>query len=117
MTPRNNRDTADPRAVDTFEATSERSAFADSGDTISTRPASSAHRSRRCTRIAVSLPVVVRDQFGGREETRTQFVMVRGAVVGTTSSLRVGHKLTLQIAKTGRAAECHVVGIEPGAKD
>src|SRR5947207_1448081 len=74
-------------------------------------------RSRRYTRIAISLPVVVRDQFGGREETRTQFVTVRGAIIATNSILRVGHKLTLQIAKTGNAAECHVVGIEPVVKD
>src|SRR5262249_37332824 len=67
--------------------------------------------------IAASLPIVMRDQFGGREETRTQFVMVRGAVVTTTSNVRLGHKLTLQIAQTGRAAECSVVGIEPGLKD
>ena len=104
MTARNNMDTADPQAVDTFEATSGNSK-------------SSTQRSRRTVRIAVSLPVVVRDQFGGREETRTQFVMVRGAVVATTSNVRVGHKLTLQIAKTGRAAECTVTSVDPVLKD
>ena len=109
-------DTADPQAADAFEATSGRSTF-DKGEAISSHPASSTQRSRRYTRIAVSLPVVVRDQFGGREETRTQFVMVRGAVLATASNFRVGHKLTLQIAKTGRAAECHVVGLEHVAKD
>ncbi|PYY16892.1 MAG: hypothetical protein DMG60_13520 [Acidobacteria bacterium] len=116
MTPRNDMDTADPQAADAFEATSGRSTF-DKGEAISSHPASSTQRSRRYTRIAVSLPVVVRDQFGGREETRTQFVMVRGAVLATASNFRVGHKLTLQIAKTGRAAECHVVGLEHVAKD
>ena len=112
MTPRNDI-TADPRAADVFEATSGKNTSIDSGGLTSNRPA----RSRRYTRIAISLPVVVRDQFGGREETRTQFVTVRGAIIATNSILRVGHKLTLQIAKTGNAAECHVVGIEPVVKD
>jgi len=114
MTPRNDMDTAEPQA-DTFEVTSGHNAF--SGEAISTRPGTSTQRSRRHTRIAVSLPIVVRDQFGGREETRTQFVTVRGAVIETSSNVRVGHKLTLQIARTGRAAECHVVGIEPTGKN
>lgn len=115
MTSRNNMGTADPQAADALEPTSGHSTF--EGEAIASRPASSTQRSRRHTRIAVSLPMVIRDQFGGREETRTQFVMVRGAVVATTSNVRVGHKLTIQIAKTGRAAECHVVGIEPGQKN
>jgi len=102
-------ETADPQTHETFEGTS-------AGETTSTRLAST-QRSRRYTRTAVSLPIVLRDQFGGREETRTQFVMIRGAVVATTSNVRVGHKLTIQLAKTGRAAECHVVGIEPVLKD
>ena len=104
MTPRNDMETTAPQTHDTFEGTS-------AGETTSTRLAPSGQRSRRYTRIAVSLPIVLRDQFGGREETRTQFVMIRGAVVATTSNVRVGHKLTIQIAKTGRAAECHVVGL------
>ena len=99
--------TADPQA-DAFEATSNHSTSVDGGLT-STRAA----RSRRYTRTAIALPIVVRDQFGGREETRTQFVTVRGALIATNLNLRVGNKLTLQIAKTGRAAECHVVGVEP----
>lgn len=109
--------TADPQLTDGFETTSGSSTSVDSGEAISTRPASSTQRSRRPLRIAVSLPVIVRDQFGGREETRTQFVMVRGAVIVTTSNLRVGHKLTLQIVKSGRAAECTVTGIESQLKD
>jgi len=115
MTPRNNMDTADPQATETFEATSSNNSFVDGNEAISTRQTST--RSRRSARIAVSIPVVVRDQFGGREETRTQFVMVRGAVIATSSNVRVGHKLTLQIAKTGRAAECTVTSIEPVLKD
>ena len=107
MTPRNDMDTADPQTTDTLEPTSGNGTFVSGGS------ASSTHRSRRAIRIAVSLPVVVRDQFGGREETRTQFVMVRGAVIATTSNIRVGHKLTVQIAKTGRAAECTVTSVEP----
>lgn len=109
--------TADPQAADDFEATSGHSAFVGGNESTTSRTAVSTQRSRRPIRIAVSLPVVVRDQFGGREETRTQFVMVRGAVIATTSNVRVGHKLTLQIAKTGRAAECHVTSIEPVLKD
>src|SRR5262249_46371185 len=111
MTPRNKMDTADPQATDTFEAASSNSIFGDGGEVVFTPPISST-RSRRTTRIAVSIPVVVRDQFGGREETRTQFVMTRGAVITTTSNIRVGHKLAVQIAKTGRAAECTVTSIE-----
>src|SRR5215813_2419519 len=38
--------------------------------------------------------------------------MTRGAVITTTSNIRVGHKLAVQIAKTGRAAECTVTSIE-----
>lgn len=106
--------TADPQATDALEPTSGHRTF--EGQAIS-RSASSTQRPRRYTRIAVSLPIVIRDQFGGREETRTQFVMVRGAIVTSTANVRVGHKLTVQIAKTGRAAECHVVGIEPGLKN
>jgi len=108
-------DTAGPQATDTFEATSSNSPFGDAGEVIFTPPIPST-RSRRAPRIAVSIPVVVRDQFGGREETHTQFVMGRGAVIATTSNVRVGHKLTLQIAKTGRAAECTVTSIEPVLK-
>jgi TonB family protein len=115
MTPRNNMDTADPQATETFEETSGNSSFVDGNEAISTRQTST--RSRRSARIAVTIPVVVRDQFGGREETRTQFVMVRGAVIATNSNVRVGHKLALQIAKTGRAAECTVTSIEPVLKE
>lgn len=108
-------DTADPQATDAFEAKSGNNPFGDGGEVIFTPPIPST-RSRRTPRIAVSIPVVVRDQFGGREETHTQFVMGRGAVIATTSNVRVGHKLTVQIAKTGRAAECTVTSIEPVLK-
>jgi TonB family protein len=72
-------------------------------------------RSKRAVRIAVVLPIELRDQFGGRHDARTQFVMLRGAVLSTNSSLRVGHKLTVQNLKSGRSAECHVISIEPAA--
>src|SRR5690349_24971598 len=71
-------------------------------------------RSKRAVRIAVSLPVEIRDQFGGKDQPRTQFVMLRGCVLSTTLSMRVGNKLTLQNLKNGRTAECHVIGVEPG---
>lgn len=117
MTPRNNMETADPQAPDPFEATSGHGAFVEGYESSATHSASPAQRSRRSVRIAVLLPVVVRDQFGGREETRTQFVMVRGAILATTSNVRVGHKLTVQIVKSGRAAECTVTAVEPVLKD
>jgi len=71
-------------------------------------------RTKRAIRIAVALPVDLRDQFGGRHDARTQFVMLRGAVLTASSNLRVGHKLTLRNLKSGRGAECHVTSIEPG---
>lgn len=77
----------------------------------------SARRAKREMRIAVSLSVEIRDQFGGREQARTQFVMVRGAVLTTTSQLRVGHKLTVHNLKNGKNAECHVIAVEPDLKN
>lgn len=78
--------------------------------------AASAHaaRSKRAVRIAVSLPVEIRDQFGGKDQPRTQFVMLRGCLLSTTLSMRVGNKLSLQNLKNGRMAECHAIGVEPG---
>ena len=73
-----------------------------------------ATRSKRAVRIAVSLPVEIRDQFGGKDQPRTQFVMPRGCVLSTTLAMRVGNKLTLQNLKNGRTAECHAIGVEPG---
>src|SRR5690348_13795729 len=73
-----------------------------------------ATRSKRAFRIAVALPVEIRDQFGGKDQPRTQFVMVRGCVLSTTLAMRVGNKLTLQNLKNGRTAECHAIGVEPG---
>jgi periplasmic protein TonB len=78
---------------------------------------SPARRAKREMRIAVSLSVEIRDQFGGREQARTQFVMVRGAVLTTSSQLRVGHKLTLHNLKNGKNAECHVIATEPNLKN
>jgi TonB family protein len=111
MTQRNNTDSAEIlKGADAFVATAnEQSTFAGAA-----APATSpAHRTRRAARIAVAIPVAVRDQFGGREEMRTRFVMVQGAVLGTNSNVRVGHKLTIQNVKSGRSAECHVIGVEP----
>lgn len=75
------------------------------------------NRGRRSVRIAVALPVEIRDQAGTRLQARTQFVTVRGAVLATNSSLRVGHKLTIQNLKSGKSAECHVVNVEPSTKE
>lgn len=76
-----------------------------------------ATRSKRAFRIAVALPVEIRDQFGGKDQPRTQFVMVRGCVLSTRLSMRVGNKLTLQNLKNGRTAECHAIGVEPGLNE
>jgi len=79
-------------------------------------PAHSANRARRSVRIAVALPVEVQDQFGTRQQARTQFVMIRGAVLATNADLSVGHQLTLHNVKSGKSAECRVVSVEPGLK-
>ena len=78
--------------------------------------AAPASRARRAVRIAVALPVEVQDQFGTRQQARTQFVMVRGAVLATNADLSVGHQLTVHNLKSGRSAECQVVSVEPGLK-
>ncbi|HWC17764.1 MAG TPA: hypothetical protein VG498_12160, partial [Terriglobales bacterium] len=76
----------------------------------------SGNRGRRAVRIAVALPVEIIDQFGTRQQARTQFVMRRGAVLATNADLSVGHKLTLHNLKSGKSAECQVTSVEPGLK-
>lgn len=116
MTERNNLHTADPPPrAKSFAATVGQSGSMNTTDTSSTR-VTAPGRTRRASRIAAALPIEVRDQFGGRQETRTQFLMVRGAVLATTCNVRVGHKLTIQNLKNGRLAECHVISVEPGVK-
>ena len=73
----------------------------------------SAIRSKRAVRIAVSLPVEIRDQFGGKDQPRTQFVMLRGCVLTTNLAVRLGDKIALQNLKSGRTVESHVVSVEP----
>lgn len=114
MTQRNDTQTADlPQRANAFAAAANGQGAFVNPEAASARVAAPAGRTRKAIRIAVALPVEVRDQFGGREETRTQFVMVRGAVLATTSNVRVGHKLTIQNLKNGRVAECHIIGVEP----
>ena len=84
--------------------------------TADTPAAHSQNRARRAVRIAVALPVEVQDQFGTRQQARTQFVMIRGAVLATNADLSVGHQLTLHNLKSGKSAECQVVSVEPGLK-
>ena len=115
MTQRNNL-TADPQRPNTFAAAGH-NVVMNMTESSSTRVSSPPSRTRREVRIAASLPIEVRDQFGGREETRTQFLMIRGAVLATKSNVRVGHKLTIQNMKSGRSAECHVIAIEPVVKE
>jgi len=119
MTQRNNLQTADlPHRANAFAAASSgQSAFVNSVETASARVAAPPCRTRRAARIAVSLPITVRDQFGGQEETRTQFVMLRGAVIATTSNVRAGHRISIRNIRNGKTAECHVIGVEPIVKD
>lgn len=119
MTRRDNLHTADLplHGSNAFAAPSSgQSALSGSSD-LNSRVASSAGRGRKAARIAVSLPVMVRDQFGGQHQARTQFVTVRGAVITTASTVRVGHKLTIQNLRSGRSAECHVTAMERAVKD
>jgi TonB family protein len=114
MSQRNNFETAEfpPRAGSSGATSTGQDTFA--SEATNSRMGSPASRTRRPARIAVSLPVVLRDQFGGQHQARTQFVMLRGAIVASSNNLRVGHKLTVQNLKNGKSAECHVIGIEPG---
>ena len=114
MSQRNNFETAEfpPRAGSSGVTSTGQDTFA--SEAASGRISSPASRTRRPARIAVSLPVVLRDQFGGQHQARTQFVSLRGAIVASSNNLRVGHKLTVQNLKNGKSAECHVIGIEPG---
>lgn len=73
-----------------------------------------ATRSKRSVRIAVSLPVEIRDKFGGKDQTRTQFVLLRGCALTTKLPVRIGNKLSLQNLKSSRSAECHAISVEPG---
>src|SRR5438874_2258060 len=115
MTQRNNMQPTDIlKGADAYVATAtEQSTFTAATSAHAMPPA---HRTRRGARIAVSLTVSVRDQFHDREETRTQFVMARGAILGTKSNFHVGHKLTIQNVKSGRSAECQVIAAEPAPK-
>jgi TonB family protein len=116
MTQRNNLHTADPPPrAKAFAATVGQSGLMNTTDTSSTR-VTAPGRTRRASRIAAALPIEVRDQFGARQETRTQFLMVRGAVLATTCNVRVGHKLTIRNLKNGRLVECHVISVESGVK-
>ncbi|HET9742122.1 MAG TPA: energy transducer TonB [Terriglobales bacterium] len=107
MTQRDNVQTAEPPQRTTALPASH------AGQASSSHGNGSFHRGRKATRIPVTLPLVVRDQFGGREETRTQFVMLRGAIFALAANVRIGHKLTIENSKAGKSAECHVIGMEP----
>jgi TonB family protein len=97
---------------DTFAGAS----VAQSGVASGNASGTSARRAKHQMRIAVSFSVEIRDQFGGREQARTQFVMVRGAVLTASSQMRVGNRLTLHNLKNGKSAECHVIAVEPDSK-
>jgi len=113
MTQRNDLQLGDPLdRSDTLAGASVAKSATEAGNTSATAP-----RRKREMRIAVSLSVEIRDQFGGREQARTQFVMVRGAVLTTSSHVRPGNKVTLHNLKNGKSAECHVVGVERDSKN
>src|SRR5215469_14405707 len=95
MTQRNNWNPDFPLRANAFAAASPGQSGSLSTSDSNARIAS-AGRPRKSARIAVSLPILVRDQFGGQYQARTQFVTVRGAVLTTTSTIRIGHKLTIQ---------------------
>lgn len=107
MTQRDNVQTVEPPQRTTALPASH------AGQASSSHGNGSFHRGRKATRIPVTLPLVVRDQFGGHEETRTQFVMLRGAIFALVANVRIGHKLTIENSKAGKSAECHVIGMEP----
>lgn len=69
-------------------------------------------RGRHSTRISVSLPVLVQDNLGTREQALTHSVCSRGAVLVLKSNVRVAQKVTIQNLKNGKTAECHVIGVE-----
>lgn len=117
MTQRYNLHSADlPFRADAFAATTSGQS-ATSGLSDSNGHASPHGRARKAMRLAVSLPVMIRDQFGGQFQARTHFVTVRGAVLQISSTLRVGHKLTIQNLRSGRSAECHVTAMDRAVKD
>lgn len=119
MTQRNHLHTADLplHGADAFAAASTGPGGSVGSLESNARTATSTNRQRKTVRIAVSLPIMVRDQFGGQYQARTQFVTVRGAVLTTTSTERIGHKLTIQNLRSGKSAECHVISFERAVKE
>jgi len=119
MTQRNHLHTADLplHGADAFAAASTGPGASVGSLESNARTATSTNRQRKTVRIAVSLPIMVRDQFGGQYQARTQFVTVRGAVLTTTSTVRIGHKLTIQNLRSGKSAECHVISLERAVKE
>jgi len=116
MTQRNDLHTADvSRRANAFAATAGHSGVTSAGESTG-KMAAPTGRARRAARIAAALSIELRDQFGGREETRTQFLTFRGAVLATTLNTHVGCKVTIQNLKNGRIAECHVISVEPVLK-
>jgi TonB family protein len=75
-------------------------------------PVSVSLRSRHSTRISVSLPVLVQDNLGTREQALTHYVSSRGAVLALKSNVHIGQKIAVQNLKNGKSAECHVIGVE-----
>jgi TonB family protein len=84
--------------------------------TSSATPESHA-RGRRSPRIAVSIPVALTDHLGNKEETRTNFVTPRGAVLVVKMKVHSGQKVGLRNLKSGRDVECSITSVEMLLKD
>ncbi len=71
-----------------------------------------AGRGRHSTRISVSLPVMVQDHLGTREQALTHSVTSRGAILLLKSNVHVAQTITVQNLRNKKSAECHVIGVE-----
>lgn len=71
-----------------------------------------AGRGRHSTRISVSLPVMVQDHLGTREQAVTHSVTSRGAILLLKSNVHVAQTITVQNLRNKKSAECHVIGVE-----
>ena len=70
-------------------------------------------RNIRNQKMALSLPVVITHP-SGKEDTRTVFVLSRGAVVFLSAPVQSGLQVNLKNPNNGKSSDCRVVGIERG---
>jgi TonB family protein len=73
-------------------------------------------RSIRAQRIPLALPVLVRGRAGAsdsfREQTRTAFVLARGAVISLAARASVGESMALVNLTTGKEVRCRVMDVQ-----